>query len=455
MKRALQSLVGKLVTRALAWTQRQLDSSRRQRLMVLTSRGKRNGVQKVPTWLPELMPDVASLEPRLSSKNFEVGALKEYVIPAKSKIGDAFVHLSDRLTNVRKPEAMIFCPWISIGGSDEASLQLISMLCKRMRVLLVLTEKDRNVWLTRVPAGVEVMDISDVLAELSASDVSQLIARLVCEIKPKVMHIINSDAAWSSIASHGAAVAKESAIYASLFCDEVSPDGERFGYARWYLRDTHDKLAAIFVDNMQFPETWSEQLGIPLSKFQYLPLYVDPILKGFSRDVIRRDRVLWVGRNSRQKQPEILVEIARRMPGIEFDMYGIDSLEDLETSTPSNLFFKGYEVEFSRIEMQRYDVFLNTSLWDGLPFVLKQVGASGLPIVSTAVGGISTLLDEDSAFLVRDPTSADEIISMINKSLSAPHLTLERAKNCYNRLALGHTRAVAEEVLETVGYFGG
>ncbi len=46
------------------------------------------------------------------------------------------------------------------------------------------------------------------------------------------------------------------------------------------------------------------------------------------------------------------------------------------------------------------DVYLMTSIIEGLPIALLEAMASGLPVVSTAVGGIPEVVEEDAGFLV-------------------------------------------------------
>jgi glycosyltransferase involved in cell wall biosynthesis len=49
--------------------------------------------------------------------------------------------------------------------------------------------------------------------------------------------------------------------------------------------------------------------------------------------------------------------------------------------------------------MAQSHCFLLSSLWEGLPIVLLEAGASKIPIVSTNVGSISSLLDDENAYI--------------------------------------------------------
>ena len=52
------------------------------------------------------------------------------------------------------------------------------------------------------------------------------------------------------------------------------------------------------------------------------------------------------------------------------------------------------------IPLEGFDFFLYTSEWDGLPTVLIEVGARGIPVIASNVGGVSELIDESTGWLV-------------------------------------------------------
>lgn len=91
----------------------------------------------------------------------------------------------------------------------------------------------------------------------------------------------------------------------------------------------------------------------------------------------------------------------------------------------------GEFVEFlgcvGRIELRdlfcKSDIFVLTSLWEGLPNTMFEAMASGLPIVATAVGGIPEIIkDNENGILIRDARDPKAIAETILKVLENTEL---------------------------------
>ena len=96
--------------------------------------------------------------------------------------------------------------------------------------------------------------------------------------------------------------------------------------------------------------------------------------------------------------------------------------------------------------MQAADGFLLTSRWEGLPMVLLEAGASGLPIVATDVGGSrDAVLDGVSGFVtpVGDPTRTARALGRIMAMSSADRRAFGDAGRAHVR-ATFDIRAVAD-----------
>jgi glycosyltransferase involved in cell wall biosynthesis len=112
------------------------------------------------------------------------------------------------------------------------------------------------------------------------------------------------------------------------------------------------------------------------------------------------------------------------------------------------------EREDARSIMSLFDVFVLPSLWEGLPFVLVEAAALGMPIVATAVDGVPEVIEDGKTGVLIPPGDADAIadaiITMLTdkpraaqmaeaaKSLIPPRFplrrTVEQHQNLYLRL---------------------
>jgi len=102
--------------------------------------------------------------------------------------------------------------------------------------------------------------------------------------------------------------------------------------------------------------------------------------------------VLWAGRARRTKRPELFLELARRVPEVQFAMatqamWGEEALYEQverEAREISNLAFLG-PLPYSQMEAQfgRCWLLVNTSEYEGFPNTFLEAWGRGLPVVAT------------------------------------------------------------------------
>ncbi|MFQ5644613.1 MAG: glycosyltransferase family 4 protein, partial [Thiogranum sp.] len=116
-------------------------------------------------------------------------------------------------------------------------------------------------------------------------------------------------------------------------------------------------------------------------------------------NVAKEDYVLWVGNSSYRKQPELLPELAKRLPDCKFKMImsliGERSTDDFirdEASKLANLEYVGF-VPFHEIGgyYRKAKLLVSTSLSEGFPNTFLQAWQSGTPVASLHVNPDSVL----------------------------------------------------------------
>ncbi|MDP2696272.1 MAG: glycosyltransferase family 4 protein [bacterium] len=66
------------------------------------------------------------------------------------------------------------------------------------------------------------------------------------------------------------------------------------------------------------------------------------------------------------------------------------------------------------------DVFILTSLWEGMPNAMLEAMATGLPVIATAVGGIVEIVDNGKNGLLVNPRNSMEISKAMAELIAAP-----------------------------------
>ncbi len=88
-----------------------------------------------------------------------------------------------------------------------------------------------------------------------------------------------------------------------------------------------------------------------------------------------------------------------------------DEIEKLikKYSLENKVFLLGFLDKASEY-LKAFDVFLMTSIKEGLPFVILEAGLAGLPIVSSALGGIPEVLDGGKSGILVTPKKMNEVV---------------------------------------------
>jgi glycosyltransferase involved in cell wall biosynthesis len=101
----------------------------------------------------------------------------------------------------------------------------------------------------------------------------------------------------------------------------------------------------------------------------------------------------WMGRLEQIKRPNLLIDIAKLIPEVNFIVAGTGSLEKiLRQSSPPNISYVGWispEVFWSAC-----DLAISTSENEAQPFALIEAGLAGLPLIAFDVGGIDGVVVE-------------------------------------------------------------
>jgi glycosyltransferase involved in cell wall biosynthesis len=327
----------------------------------------------------------------------------------------------------RYPHRVLICvPWLRTGGADKVAANLahaLSDLYGPKSVAVLILDYTRAFVKKRYPDDVSsrswfpkevpVFDLSDT-KKIDSQHRIEMLANLFLAVAPEMIVNVNSETAWECYLRYGKQLSQHIRLAACLFCNDYSPYGAPAGYAVTYFRETLSSLDVILSDQQHFLDKLSQRYCLvsqEVGKLRCIYQPVAPALRA-AGDPVRygrlssspayRRQILWAGRITAQKNPDLLFKLIRRNPSYDFHVYGSRE-KQYRLPRMRNLFRHGPFSKFDDIPHERFDAFLYTSLWDGLPNILLEAASRGLPIIAPMVGGIGELVTSQTGWPVDGP----------------------------------------------------
>lgn len=123
--------------------------------------------------------------------------------------------------------------------------------------------------------------------------------------------------------------------------------------------------------------------------------------------------ILSIARISPQKNHGLFCELAKRFPDYAFLWIG--NIQQPDFDFPANVYFLG-NIQHAGSYIKYADMFMLLSNYEGLPIVIIESLASGIPVVASNVGGITELLDGEIGHALKN--DVDEMARYVEKVLS-------------------------------------
>lgn len=412
----------------------------------------------VPEWIIAEMKSLAEIEPAIYPTSEVLAKFHTWEPPEDLYAARVYQGMLDDLV-VYAPDVVFLLPHMMRGGSDLGTLHHVrECVARGCRVTVVLTRDVVSPWVDRFPAAVRIVEFGQVTRLLSESDRQLVLLRLLLQSSAQTIHLINSYLGWQVFEKFGKPLRSSGKhLFASVYCDDLDRYGIRCGYAVEFLPKVWMHLNGVFSDNMTFIQSLKQRDGLP-SELMHCLYFPAP-----SRNISKPsqgEKVLWASRLTAQKRPELLLEIARRMPDVVFDVYGeldergddvvLRSLKGLP-----NVNYHGRYDDFSLVASNGgYALFLYTSAYDGLPNVLLEATAAGLPVVAPRIGGVGELIDSDTGFLLEPQAKELAFVESIREVLSNSEEAARRVLLAQARLRSQHSQeAFAQRLCELPDYW--
>ncbi len=359
---------------------------------------------------------------------------------------------------------LVLVPFCKMGGADYVSGILSTFLSEHFGRTLVLRtdlpDWERSDWFGE---HVVVAEISGPMQKIDPTLRTQILYSLISRLNVKRVFNVNSRLAFDTFVRYGSRLSRFSDLYAYYFCADQTPLGVETGYPIWYFSDILPHLKAALIDNADLADRLSMRYALPSGQAKKLKVVYTPTMtpKPSRPHVVRqietaskrkRPRIVWAGRLDRQKRFDLVQEIARLLPEVDFLCWGkavLDAPPDLET-LPENMTLHDPFTSFEELPLRHCDGWLYTSAWDGIPTILIEIANMGVPVVASAVGGVPELVDDETGWPVAPDASAAEYASAIESMLSDQDSRLSRAQALSNRVLKRHSMESFHSQLEKI-----
>jgi glycosyltransferase involved in cell wall biosynthesis len=317
-----------------------------------------------------------------------------------------------------RTEVLYLAPWIDLGGSDKGTIDWFAGIDRtRFAPSLITTQRSPNRWVHRVePFAEEVWVLPDVMP---GDDMPAFVLGFVESRGVEVVHIMNSRLGIDLLPDL-ATLQRPPATVVQLHAEEpghggyVSYAGARYAGLVDRFSVTSQHLAATLRERYDVPAARIEVIrtGVDAAG-EFDPAAVQPI-PGVGASV---PAILWPGRLVEQKDPLLTLEVARtlRARGVAFELHMVGDgwLRDAVHA-------RAHELELRDVvrfhpptqEIARWlsavDVTLMTSAYEGVPYVIYESLAMGVPVVAPALDGNAEVMDADAGALIspRDDAGA-------------------------------------------------
>ena len=364
-------------------------------------------------------------------------------------------------------DAVFLVPWLIKAGADLEVLNYVRAMAEAnpSSRLLVIADRDHpSEWADRLPETADFLRFGTLCRSLGRDQKVEVLTKLLLQLSPRVIHNINSEIGYLAMIHHGGSLSAVSHLYSLVFCSDQEPAGRWVNYTYHHLPFCFEHLSGVFSDNLQVLEEIKDRFNFDPSKLfcHYQPIdytksKTTPSSRSWSQS--RPLQILWAGRLDRQKRPDILADIARELLGepVQFNVYGYTHLDpaDQHIHGIANIKFHGAYNGFESLPIRSSDLFLYTSQWDGLPNVILEAMAHGLPVIASDSGGISELVHtDDSGALVSPYDEPQKYVQAIRRILRSPEILNTTVEGAHKLLKRRHSWSeFTKNVSEVPNYF--
>jgi glycosyltransferase involved in cell wall biosynthesis len=322
---------------------------------------------------------------------------------------------------------LYLAPWVDLGGSDKGTIDWFKHIDRaRWAPSIITTQSSDNRWLPVLEAyAEEVWPLPDLMrgAEFPAFILGFIESRGV-----KIVHIMNSRLAFDLMPDMRCLPDPPVVVV-----QHHAEEHDRSGYVRYVASRYGNLVDAFSVTSQQLADAMTDY-DVPRSRMHVIPTGVDCIEEFNPKDVAPFDlptatgsRVLWPGRLVAQKDPILTLAVVKLLAERKV-AFSLHIVGDGEMKT--EVMRRASELSVDHLiywhppshDMPRWyrsaDLLLMTSTFEGVPYVIYEAFAMGVPVVAPALPGNVELMGAGGGVLIQPRDHVEAYADAIQALLS-------------------------------------
>ena len=241
-------------------------------------------------------------------------------------------------------------------------------------------------------------------AKLVPENEAEALQRALIQCELDSVFICNSQVGLMALSMNPKCLAKR--VFVSSFARIPQPNGFSSAPPYWFKRT---EGFTVITDNERHAREMHEYNGVNVRVIRPKAEYTGQRKLRQVLNDSSRLRVLWAGRGTPDKQPNLVADLALHMPEADFHVWG--DVPRVPNALP-NLKYRGPFASFDAID-GTYDCWLSTSINEGLPHGALEACLAGLPVVAPDVGDLGVVAERTFPMQIGKPVDLGAIIEAL------------------------------------------
>jgi glycosyltransferase involved in cell wall biosynthesis len=369
--------------------------------------------------------DAAKLDPEVDPASIET-ANSYYPVPWSPNHWGFQLERFYQFLGSESFDDVLILPWLKPGGAEKYILQILQELhalgVSRRLLVLAGQAANKHEWTSKLPQGAVFVDVFNAFPMLDDLGRDAMLARalLAAADKGARLHIKASEFAHRLIDAYGSVLSSQFKVIYYRFCENTYSWHNKRLTGSWgikFLRRHLGEIDLLISDCRSIALSDFARFGVHSNKYQVIYAQCrsrEPL--ELKRPPCRR--LLWASRVSTQKRPELVRAIAtalrKEYPEMVIEVYGQieQPYQQQGLFDVSGVEYRGSFDGFDSLPIERFDAFIYTSAFDGLPNIVLEALAAGLPVIAPDVGGVSeAVINGETGILIPDLVDEHELIA--------------------------------------------